>query len=146
MNQPDKRIIDFILEHHVLNLATSYKDMPYMAHCFYVFLPDINAFVFTSDKKTRHGVEMLSNKNVAAGIPLETKTIGKIQGLQITGRVEEAKGKDIAMAKKAYLKSYPYAVLSLETMWLLYPDFYKFTDNRLGFGKKLIWQNVVVNK
>ena len=140
MNQPDKRVIDFIKEHHVLNLATTSDNQPYMAHCFYVYLEAINAFVFTSDKNTRHGKEMVLNNKVAAGIPLETKTIGKIQGLQITGLVEEAKGKDISMAKKAYLKSYPYAVLHLETMWIMYPDFYKFTDNRLGFGKKLIWK------
>lgn len=140
MNKPDKRIIDFIEEHHVLNLATSIDNQPYIAHCFYVFNPDLNAFIFTSDEKTRHGKEMLRNEQVAAGIPLETKTIGKIQGLQITGVVEKAKGKDISMAKKVYLKSYPYALLHLETMWILYPNFYKLTDNRLGFGKKLIWE------
>jgi len=143
MNQPDQRILEFINEHHVLNLASCSDNQPYMAHCFYVYLKKINAFVFTSDEKTRHGQEMLLNAQVAAGIPLETKTIGKIQGLQMTGVVRQAKDKDVSMAKKAYLKAYPYAVLHLETMWILYPDFYKFTDNRLGFGKKLIWGKIV---
>jgi uncharacterized protein YhbP (UPF0306 family) len=97
-------------------------------------------FVFTSDKETRHGKEMLENPNVGANIVLETKTIGKIQGLQIMGVAEELQSAELKLGKKAYLKKYPYAVLKLETMWGLKVDFLKLTDNRLGFGKKLIWK------
>ena len=139
MEKPDKRIFDFIAEHHVLNLATLRADRPYIAHCFYVFVPEDNFFVFTSDEKTRHAKEMLDNKHVAAGIALETKTVGKIRGLQIEGTVAKAEGDSLSKAKKYYLKAYPYALLHLETMWILRPTFYKLTDNRLGFGKKIIW-------
>ena len=41
-------------------------------------------------------------------------------------------------AKKAYLKSFPYAALMKTTLWILNPRFIKMTHNRLGFGKKLI--------
>ncbi len=139
--QIDKKIIEFIDQHHVLTLATTANEQAYVANCFYIFLPEENTFIFTSDPKTRHGNEMLSNSKVAASIVLETKAIGKIQGLQIIGNsialTEEAEKK----AKKAYLRIYPYAILKLETMWALKVNFYKLTDNRLGFGKKLIWES-----
>lgn len=136
----DQKIIDFINEHHVLTLASLKGDQPYTSNAFYVYLPDENMFVFTSDKKTRHGNEMLTNPKVAANIVLETKQVGKIQGLQITGMVQELSGELLSKAKKRYLKKYPYAVLKLETLWGLKVNFFKLTDNRLGFGKKLIWE------
>ncbi len=136
----DQKIIDFISEHHVLTITTAKDNKPYTANCFYVYLPEQNMFVFTTDKETRHGSEMLENPQVGANIVLETNTVGKIQGLQITGKAKELKGEDLKTGKRAYLKKYPYAVLKLETMWGLKPDFFKLTDNRLGFGKKLIWE------
>ena len=136
----DQKFIDFIEEHHVLTLSTSKDNQAYNANCFYVYLPESKMFVFTSDKDTRHGKEMILNPKVAANIVLETKSVGKIQGLQIMGRVEELQNEDLKLGKKAYLKKYPYAVLKLETMWGLKVNFLKLTDNRLGFGKKLIWE------
>ena len=136
----DQKFIDFIKEHHVLTLATMEREQPYTSNAFYVYLEEENMFVFTSDKKTRHGGEMLSNPKVAANIVLETKQVGKIQGLQITGVVQELSGELLSKAKKRYLKKYPYAVLKLETLWGLKVNFFKLTDNRLGFGKKLIWK------
>ena len=133
----DKKITDFISEHHVLTITTVANNQPYTANCFFVYNEDSNSFLFTSDPKTRHGVEMLANNKVAANIVLETKAVGKIQGLQITGVVEALEGSADKKAKLKYLKHYPYAVLKLETMWELKVNFFKLTDNRMGFGKKL---------
>ncbi len=136
----DPKIINFINEHHVLTLATSINDQAYVANCFFVYLSKENAFIFTSSPETRHGSEMLINKRVAANIVLETKTVGKIQGLQMMANIEKLEGVEERNMKIAYLKKYPFAVLKLETMWKLTPDFMKLTDNSLGFGKKLIWR------
>jgi len=140
INPIDKKIFSFIEEHHVLSLATSVNNFVYTANCFYIFNQDSNEFIFTSSKDTRHGGEMLENNNIAANIVLETKTIGKIQGLQITGIAKELKGEEEKKAKKQYLKKYPYAILKTETMWSINVSFFKLTDNRLGFGKKIIWK------
>ncbi len=139
-NKIDKKIPEFINEHHVLTLATTSNSQPYTANCFYVFLQDDNTFLFTSSPTTRHGEEMNANGKAAANIVLETKTVGKIQGLQITGLVKALSGSDEKQAKKAYLKKYPFAILKLETMWAFEVNYYKLTDNRLGFGKKIIWK------
>ncbi len=135
----DKRIVDFIKEHHVLSLSTSDNNVPYTANCFFVYLIDDNKFIFTSDPNTKHGKQMLNNPNIALNIFLETKAVGKIQGLQITGKAKALSGQEEKTAKIKYLKQYPFAVLKMETMWEISPDFMKLTDNRLGFGKKIIW-------
>ena len=79
---------------------------------------------------------MTENERVAASILLETRTVGKIQGLQITGKVKPAIDGD----KMRYIKDFPYAVVADLSLWRLEAEMMKFTDNRLGFGKKLIWQ------
>jgi uncharacterized protein YhbP (UPF0306 family) len=138
-NNLPERMIEFIHEHHILTLATSRDGQPYCTTCFYVYLEKENAFVFTSDAKTRHGEEMTDDDRVAAAIALETKTVGKIRGLQITGNVH-IPNKDVEkLARKAYLKAFPYAILKPSELWILKPSYIKMTDNRLGFGKKLIW-------
>lgn len=137
----DQKFIEFINDHHVLTLTTVCDNQPYTANCFYIYLPEFNMFVFTTDKETRHGSEMVNNPRVGANIVLETKSVGKIQGLQITGVSKELIEEELKIGKRAYLKKFPYAILKLETMWGLKIDFLKLTDNRLGFGKKLIWEN-----
>ena len=88
----DKRIEEFISEHHVLTLATAtLNGEPYCCNAFYAYDKKSGAFIFTTDSSTHHGKMMTENQNVAASILLETRTVGKIQGLQITGKVKAAK-------------------------------------------------------
>ena len=85
----DKRIVDFIKRHHVLTLATaSSEGVPYCAACFYAYDKERNLFIFTSDTTTRHGKEMEENANVALSIALETRVVGRFQGLQIVGKAQ----------------------------------------------------------
>lgn len=135
----DKRIIEFISEHHVLTLATVSDNQPYCCNCFYIYLEDENKLVFMSSPDTKHIQDIESIPNVAASIVLETETVGKIRGLQINGTAFEPEGELASIAKKAYLKRFPYAVLKKGDLWILDITFLKFTDNRLGFGKKLHW-------
>lgn len=44
------------------------------------------------------------------------------------------------LVKFVYLKRFPFAALMDTTLWVLQIDYAKMTDNRLGFGKKLIWE------
>lgn len=140
MQNPEKRIVDFIHEHHVLTLATISGNMPWCANCFYVYLEEENCFVFTSDDNTKHIQDVKNNSNVAGSVVLETKTVGKIQGIQFHGILEKPQNELISISKKAYLKKFPFAVLMKTSLWLFKPDYIKMTDNRLGFGKKLIWE------
>ena len=141
MNALDEKIIKFIKKHHIFTLATSAENIPYCCTCFYAF--DINscALIFTSEKQTRHYKEMLEVKYVSGAIALETNIIGKIQGIQFTGSAKLIEEDEIAPAKKIYIKRFPYALpfISSCEFWSLSLEFIKMTDNKLGFGKKLLW-------
>ena len=134
----DERFIKFIKKHHVLTLATvNGEGMPYVANCFYAYDAKRNVLVFTSDTTTRHGAEMAANGNVAISIVLETRIVGRVQGIQIVGAAE--RGDD--EARKCYIKRFPYAAAAPLELWMVRPAMMKLTDNTLGFGKKLIWQS-----
>jgi len=135
----DKQIIDFINKHHVLTLATSVDNKPYTSNCFYSYNESSNVLIFTSDESTKHIKDVLTNNYVGANIVLETSVVGKIQGLQINGFMHKAENELLKKYKKCYLKKFPFAILKNTALWFIEPDFLKMTDNRLGFGKKLIW-------
>ena len=133
----DEPIVRFIAKHHVLTLATVCDEhRPWVANCFYAYDKRRNCFVFTSDTTTRHGVEMVANQHVALSIVLETRIVGRVQGLQVEGVAE--RGDD--HAHKCYIKRFPYAAVAPLELWMVRPTRMKLTDNTLGFGKKLIWE------
>ena len=115
----DPRIVRFIGRHHVLTLATVAGEQPYCSHAFYAYDPERNLLVFAADKTTRHAEEMQANRQVALGIALESKAVGKLQGR----------------------RRFPFAALAELTLWVVEISYMKFTDNTLGFGKKLIWNS-----
>lgn len=141
MSQPEKRITDFIHKHHIFTLATSSNNTPYTCTCFYVYINELNLFVFTSDHGTRHVDEMLVQPFVSGAIALETNMIGKIQGIQFTGLSVELNGELYDTALSAYLKKFPVAAFKKLVLWSIKPGYIKMTHNRLGFGTKLIWNH-----
>jgi uncharacterized protein YhbP (UPF0306 family) len=137
----EKRITDFLQKHHVLTLATCNGLQPWCANCFYTFVEDRAWLVFTSDESTRHISEAVNNALVAGSVVLETNIVGKIQGIQFSGTVREAADDELSTARSAYLKRFPFAVVMNTKLWILEIHHLKMTDNRLGFGKKLRWDN-----
>lgn len=162
----DSRISRFLKKHHVLTLATAAENTPWVAHGFYAFLEKEACLVFTTDPDTRHGQEMLANPRVSCGVAWETRRIGQIRGVQIAGsaaRVEKPKGRKVeksnslgptdlstfqpfdlsTVARRAYLRRFPYAAAMKLDLWVLVMESVKYTDNRMGFGKKLVWEREV---
>ena len=135
----DKKIITFLKKHHVLTLATAVNNIPWCANCFYAFDADLVQLIFTSDDDTRHAKEALQNSIVSGSVVLETNVIGKIQGIQFQGIIMKAEGEVLKNAKQQYLHRFPIATLMNTNLWVLEINHIKMTDNRLGFGKKLIW-------
>jgi len=137
----DSRIVKFFRKHHVLTIATTVNNEPWCANCFYVYLEEENSVVFTTGGDTRHGKEFIENPFVAGSVVLETMIIGKIRGIQFQGMVSEPEGDLLARAKSGYLKRFPVAALMDTRLWIVKLTHIKMTDNRLGFGKKLIWKS-----
>ena len=136
-----RRIKTLLRGHHVLSIATVSDRGPWCASCFYAWDEENNTLVITSDTTTRHGSEFLTNPSVAGTIALETWRVGRIRGIQFTGIISEPSGDDLSRAKRIYLRRFPYAALTDLHLWIIQPDYIKLTDNRLGFGKKIIWDN-----
>jgi uncharacterized protein len=139
----DRRIIRFFNKHHVLTIATTVNNEPWCANCFYVYMEEENVLVFTTDLSTRHGQEFLKNSFVAGSVVLETLIIGKILGIQFQGKVSEPKEEILNKATGAYLKRFPLSALMETHLWVVGLTYIKMTDNRLGFGKKVVWPNGV---
>jgi uncharacterized protein YhbP (UPF0306 family) len=135
----DSRIVKFFRKHHVLTIATTVNNEPWCANCFYVYMEEENSLVFTTGGDTRHGKEFGLNALVAGTVVLETMVIGKIRGIQFQGIVSEPEGDLLSKAKRAYLLRFPVAALMDTRLWVVKLTFIKMTDNRLGFGKKLVW-------
>jgi hypothetical protein len=141
MSLPEKRIVDLIKKHHVLTLATSFDNLPWCAHCFYTYLEDKNWLVFTSEEATKHVQDALANPEVAGGIVLETMNVGKIRGIQLRGLLRQPLEEEAGEVKMSYLKRFPFAVvMNIKSLWIMELTYIKMTDNRLGFGKKAIWE------
>jgi len=141
MSLPEKRIVDLIKKHHVLTLCTSFENLPWCAHCFYTYQQEQNRLVFTSEMVTKHVQDSLANPEVAGGIVLETMNVGKIRGIQLRGTMRQPSEEEGDQVKMAYLKRFPFAVLmNISSLWILEINYIKMTDNRLGFGKKAIWE------
>ena len=97
-------------------------------------------FVFTSDNSTKHVQDVSVNKRVAGSVVLETSIIGKIRGIQFTGQMYMPTDDLAQIVNRKYMLRFPFATLMNTRLWVVELDFIKFTDNRLGFGKKLIWK------
>ncbi|QOP46206.1 pyridoxamine 5'-phosphate oxidase family protein [Sulfurimonas paralvinellae] len=137
MDKDLQRIEAFIQKHHVLSLATAFGDEVSACSLFYTYLPQERSFIVASSDDTLHIQHIRKNPNIAGNILLETKEIGKIQGLQFQGTFGTLREKGF---KKSYFTRFPYALAMNPTLWQIRVDYFKLTDNRLGFGKKLIWQ------
>ncbi len=136
----DERIVRFLKKHHVLTLATAADGGAYCAHVFYAWLEAERAFVFTSSLETKHAQDALAHPEVAGSVVLETRVVANVQGAQLLGRMYRPEGEALKKAKARYLKRFPYAVVADLDLWLFEVTWVKFTDNTLGFGKKLLWE------
>ena len=138
--QIDRQIIRFLNEHHLLTLATSQNNKPYCCNVFYIYDQLSNQLMFSTETKTKHAQDFICNTNVAGSIALETKEVGKIQGVQLLGSILELNGENLRIAKEQYIKAFSYAVNMDLHLWAMPLTFIKMTHNKLGFGKKLIWE------
>lgn len=142
INRTDSRIAEFIKEHHLAALAVTDGEDIWSWHAFYVFLEDEMSFVITSEDKTRHiGILKQGKSEIISGaIGLETEQIGLIRGVQFKARMEFCTEAFVNRYRLSYLRRFPYAILKGGDLWILRVSELKFTDNRLGFGKKLLWK------
>lgn len=126
----------FLSKHHLLNLATLGDSGLSVCSLFYVFEKTKRSFIVASSDDTTHIQNIKINSSVAGAVALETNIVGKIQGIQFRGEFSLL---DDEALKALYFKSFPYALAMKPKLWSIKVDYFKMTDNTLGFGKKIIW-------
>ncbi len=130
-----EKIDNFLQQHHLLHLSTTFDGEISTCSVFYAFSVEHKSFVIASSEDTLHVQHILKNNNVSGTVALETKTVGKIQGVQFKATCKKLQNSEL---KNLYFKLFPYALTMLPTLWEISVKSFKMTDNRLGFGKKIV--------
>ena len=136
----DKVIVDFLKAKYVLSLSVVENNRSWSSNCFYAFAESMNALVFISHGNTKHYQLLTQNPYVSGTIAAQTKNVVHIQGVQYTGKTVTPEGPQSKEANSIYYKRFPFARFVRAKLWVLEIDFLKYTDNSLGFGKKIIWE------
>lgn len=133
-------ITRYLNKNHVVTLCTVSDADLWCASCFYLFDEQSMSLIIMSEMHTRHGVMALSNPQVAGTIAAQTKNIALIQGIQYKGRLNLLSGEAESNARERYIQRFPVAKMANAPLWQLSLDEIKMTDNKLGFGKKRLWE------
>ena len=138
MSKDLEKISLFLNKHHVLSLATTFDGELSVCSLFNAYSKKENSFVVASSDETLHIKHINKNNKIAGNIFLETKIIGKIQGVQFRGEFLALDNEDL---QKIYFKSFPHAKLMKPKLFQIKVNYFKMTDNTLGFGRKIIFED-----
>ena len=132
-------INQWLAKQHVVTYCVGREDALWCANAFYVYDRERVAFYLLSDTKSRHG-EMAGQKaRVAGTVNGQTKTVARIRGVQFAGELRLVEAPEIEALRERYNRRFPVARVMSSPLWEIRLDEIKFTDNTLGFGKKLAW-------
>lgn len=134
-------MVQFFSNNHVVSIATASAQGLWSACCFYVFDAERAQLIVLTSRKTQHGENMVAQPNVAGTIAGQPHSIAKISGIQFTAQAlllsDEA---EADRAKALFYKAHPSARAMKSDVWALRLETVKFTDNKLVFAKKTLWQ------
>ncbi|STZ76940.1 pyridoxamine 5'-phosphate oxidase family protein [Bergeriella denitrificans] len=141
MNPIPENIAAFFGKNHVVSLAAAHDGDIWSACCFYV--PDLAAgrLIVLTARKTRHGTLMAANPRIAGTVAGQPDAITKISGIQFQAQarvIEDEAERKAALA--LFYKAHPMARAMKSDVWALDLDMVKFTDNKLVFAQKTLWQ------
>ena len=133
----DERIVKFLKKMHLASVCTiDDEGQPYAFSAFYAF-DELNFSLLLASSDESSHVKFLKNSKLVAGtIALDTKIVGKIEGVQFQGVMREAKENEIEI----YFKRFFYSKAMNPKIWSISLEKLKFTSNVLGFGKKIRWE------
>jgi len=135
----DESIVAFLKSQTAVTLATSSDNIPCCAICFFAYSEKYNALIFKSNKETMHIVQAIENKELSGSVLPDKLDATRIKGIQFCGVFFEPEGSVLNDIQKTYYKKFPLALAVKGNMFAVELTSLKFTDNTLGFGKKLFW-------
>ncbi|MDU7018910.1 MAG: hypothetical protein E6363_12445 [Enterobacter sp.] len=110
----------WLAKQHVVTWCVCKDEEMWCANAFYYYDPDQQA-------------------KVAGTVNGQPKTVALIRGVQFKGEIRRLEGEESDAQRKRYTRRFPVAAALKAPVWEIRLDELKFTDNTLGFGKKLHW-------
>ncbi|EOL9021223.1 YhbP family protein [Cronobacter dublinensis] len=132
-------ISQWLAKQHVVTYCVGREDALWCANAFYVYDRERVAFYLLSDTKSRHGEMAGRQARVAGTVNGQTKTVTRIRGVQFAGELRLVEAPESEALRERYNRRFPVARVMSSPLWEIRLDEIKFTDNTLGFGKKLAW-------
>lgn len=124
---------------HVVSWSVARDGELWAACAFYLYDNEKVAFYILSDESTRHAQMSGRRARIAGTVNGQPKSVALIRGLQFCGEIRLLEGDEAAAVRERYNRRFPVARMLSAPAWELRIDEMKFTDNTLGFGKKLLW-------
>ncbi|MNZ47508.1 YhbP family protein [Lelliottia sp.] len=129
----------WLAKQHVVTWCVHHEGELWCANAFYYYDPERVAFYVLSEDKTRHAQMTGTRAKVAGTINGQPKNVALIRGVQFQGEIRRLEGEESDSMRRQYTRRFPVALALSAPVWEIRPDELKFTDNTLGFGKKLHW-------
>ncbi|CBG91372.1 YhbP family protein [Citrobacter rodentium] len=129
----------WLAKQHVVTWCVQHEGELWCANAFYIFDARKVAFYLLTEEKTRHAQMSGAQARVAGTVNGQPKTVALIRGVQFKGEIRRLEGEESDAARSAYHRRFPVARALSAPVWEIRLDEIKFTDNTLGFGKKLHW-------
>lgn len=129
----------WLAKQHVVTWCVHHEGELWCANAFYYYDPDRVAFYVLSEEKTRHAQMSGSQAPVAGTVNGQPKNVALIRGVQFKGEIRRLEGEQSTLMRNHYTRRFPMALAMSAPVWEIRLDELKFTDNTLGFGKKIHW-------
>ncbi len=135
----DNRIKRFIRRRKVMTLAVIWEGVSWSAPLFYAFDENRGRLIFTSSPSSKHIIGGISSPAVSLSIVGRSQSVARLRGAQILGTLHSCteNSEEQSLCRKIFLKRFPFAAKNLDKLWYIDIASIKYTDNRLGFAKKL---------
>ena len=138
-----ERIDEYIKQQSCANVCcVDGNGLPYCFSCFYACNSNDRLLYYKSPFDARHSKIILINPAVAGTIMPDKLNKLHVKGIQFEGTVLPLEHPSSKNAAAFYYKKNPMAVAMPGEIWTIQINNIKFTDSRLGFGKKLTWSRV----
>ncbi|WP_318356191.1 YhbP family protein [Enterobacter sp.] len=129
----------WLAKQHVLTWCVANQGELWCANAFYLFDSKKVAFYILSEDHTRHAQMTGPQAKVAGTVNGQPKTVALIRGVQFKGVIRRLNEEESEVLREQYNRRFPVARVLAAPVWEIELDEIKFTDNTLGFGKKLHW-------
>ncbi len=120
--------------------CTGPDEHPYCFSCFYAFHPGKGILIYKSAPEAHHSQLLAAHPRVAGTILPDALSKLHIQGIQFEGSLLPEEDPACRDAAAIYYRRHPLAVAHPGKLWTIRLEHIKFTDSKLGFGKKLEWK------